>query len=288
MHKLYLLFFLIILLLTAACSALAPPEPTATPLPTETTVPTATPEGYVEGWEMIWQDEFDGPEIDPDKWTHETGGGGWGNRELQYYTEFPENSYIEDGALVIEAREERYIGRDYTSARMRTLGKGDWKYGRFEARIRLPEGQGIWPAFWMLPSTYSYGGWPSSGEIDIMEMVAHEVGRVHGTLHYGGLGNHIYTGDHFDLPPGEKFIDNFHIFAVEWEEGEIRWYIDGELYQTQNEWETRNADFPAPFDQEFHIILNMAVGGEWPKAPDETTVFPQRLVVDYVRVYQRP
>ena len=284
-------FFLLLTLLTLMVSACALGgalfEPTPTPEPTATPLPTATPVGFIEGWELVWQDEFDEPEIDLDKWSHEVDGRGGGNQELQYYTDFPENSYIEDGSLVIEAREEKYIGRNYTSARLRTLGKGDWKYGRFESRMRLPEGQGICPAFRMLPSAWKYGGWPASGEIDIMEMVGHLPGQVHGTLHYGGLANHIYTGDHFDLPAGEKFIDDFHVFAVEWEEGEIRWYIDGELVQTQNKWETKNKEFPAPFDEDFHIILNLAVGGNWPGSPDETTTFPQKLIVDYVRVYQR-
>ncbi|MFK7804631.1 MAG: family 16 glycosylhydrolase [Anaerolineae bacterium] len=294
MHKRHLFLLLAALFAMTACSTgLFQPDPTATPLPTATPIPTATPEptavpeGYIEGWELVWQDEFEGTEIDLTKWSHEVHGRP-ANRELQYYTDFPENSFIEDGNLVIQALEEKYIGRNYTSARIRTLGKGDWKYGRFESRMRLPEGQGIWPAFWMLPTAWKYGGWPASGEIDIMEMVGHQPGKVHGTLHYGGLGNRIFTGDDYDLPAGEKFIDDFHVFAVEWEEGEIRWYIDGELVQTQNKWETKNKEFPAPFDEEFHIILNLAVGGQWPGSPDETTVFPQQLVVDYVRVYQRP
>ncbi|MEM7800429.1 MAG: glycoside hydrolase family 16 protein, partial [Chloroflexota bacterium] len=137
------------------------------------------------------------------------------------------------------------------------------------------------------PTQWEYGGWPDSGEIDIMELVGHQPGRVHGTLHYGTLGDHIFTGKHFDLPDGEKFIDDFHVFATEWEEGEMRWYIDGELYQTQRAWQTPDAPFPAPFDKEFHIILNLAVGGNWPGSPSETTVFPQRMEVDYVRVYQK-
>ena len=282
-----LLLTLVVLLISACASGAIFREPTPTPAPTPTPLPTSTPEGYIEGWDLVWQDEFDGDEIDLTKWSHEVNGRGGGNSELQYYTDFPENSFIENGNLVIEAREEKYIGRNYTSARMRTLGKGDWTYGRFEARIRLPEGQGIWPAFWMLPSEWSYGGWPTSGEIDIMEMVGHLPGKVHGTIHYGSLGNHQYTGTDYDLPAGDKFIDDFHIFAVEWEEEEMRWYVDGELYQTLNQWETKNHPFPAPFDQNFHIILNLAVGGHWPGSPDETTEFPQRMEVDYVRVYQK-
>ncbi|MEM7333193.1 MAG: glycoside hydrolase family 16 protein [Chloroflexota bacterium] len=282
-----ILFTFFLLGCSAEETAVLPPTSTPTPVPTATPPPTPTPEWYREGWDLVWQDEFDGPDIDLEKWSHEVNGRGGGNNELQYYTDFPENSFIEDGNLVIEAREERYIGRSYTSARMRTLGKGDWQYGRFEARIKLPTGQGLWPAFWMLPSEWRYGGWPSSGEIDIMELVGHEPDTVHGTIHFGGLGNHLYTGKPFSLDAG-IFNDDFYIFAVEWEEREMRWYIDDEHYLTQNSWSTRNADYPAPFDQPFHIILNVAVGGNWPGSPDETTVFPQRMEVDYVRVYQRP
>lgn len=264
-------------------------EPTLTPSPlpepTDTLQPTATP---TPEWELVWQDEFDGDTIDDTKWSFEVNGRGGGNSELQYYTDFSENAFIEDGKLVIQALklEERYIGRDYTSARIRTVGKGDWLYGRFEFRAKLPYGQGLWPAIWMLPSTYSYGGWPSSGEIDIMELVGHDADTVHGTLHYGSLGNYQYTGKPYSLEEG-IFADDFHDFAIEWEEGEIRWYVDGEKYQTQTVWNTKNHDYPAPFDQPFHIIMNVAVGGNWPGSPDETTVFPQRMEVDYVRVYQK-
>lgn len=269
-----------------------PPEPTvpptATTAPTETPVPTETPLPEPT-WELVWQDEFDGATIDETKWSFEVNGKGGGNSELQYYTDRPENAFIEDGHLVIQAIEEekRYIGRDYTSARMRTLGKGDWLYGRFEIRARLPEGQGLWPAIWMLPSTYRYGGWPTSGEIDIMELLGHKPEVVHGTIHYGGLGDHKYTGKPFHLDDGD-FASDFHTFALEWEEEEMRWYVDDELYLTQSFWYTKNFDYPAPFDQQFHLILNVAVGGNWPGSPDETTVFPQRMEVDYVRVYQKP
>lgn len=258
-------------------------EPTATPLPTETPEPppTETPE-----WQLVWQDEFDSGAIDDSKWSFEVNGKGGGNNELQYYTDFPENAFIEDGVLVIQALEETYLGHNYTSARMRTLGKGDWTYGRFEVRAKLPEGQGLWPAVWMLPTEWRYGGWPTSGEIDIMELVGHEPATVHGTIHYGSLGDHTYTGKPYTLTDG-IFADDFHIFALEWEETAMRWYVDGELYQTQTVWHTKNYDYPAPFDQPFHIILNVAVGGNWPGSPDETTEFPQRMEVDYVRVYEK-
>jgi len=175
----------------------------------------------------------------------------------------------------------------YTSARLATRNKGDWLTGRFEIRAKLPYGQGIWPAIWMLPTDWEYGGWPNSGEIDIMELIGHEPASVYGTLHYGRP--HTYTGDHYDLAGGETFADGYHVFALEWEPGEIRWYVDGVHYQTQTEWFTSSSKgtHPAPFDRRFHLIINVAVGGAWPGYPDETTVFPQTMHVDYVRIYQK-
>lgn len=251
--------------------------------------PTVTPSA---DWDLVWADEFDGPDgasPDPERWSFNTGGGGWGNGERQYYSDRTENAVIEDGALHICAREEEeaYQGYRYTSARLVTKNQGDWTYGRFEVRARLPEGQGIWPAIWMLPSHMAYGGWPMGGEIDIMEMLGQDPIRVYGTLHYGNP--HTHTGDDYVLRTGETFADDYHDFALEWEPGEIRWYVDGYHYQTQSEWFTskRDAEYPAPFDRPFHLLLNVAVGGHWPGDPDETTDFPQCMTVDYVRVYQR-
>jgi beta-glucanase (GH16 family) len=205
---------------------------------------------------------------------------------LQCYTDRPENSFIEDGVLVIQALEERYRGRTYTSARIRTLNEGDWLYGRFDIRAKLPYGQGIWPAIWMLPTENIYGGWAASGEIDIVELLGQEPNVIYGTIHYGGSWpKNVHSGDSYQLSEGD-FSDEFHIFSLQWEPGEIRWYVDGEHYQTQTKWTTENGVFPAPFDQSFHLILNVAVGGNWPGAPDETTTFPQRMMVDYVRVYE--
>lgn len=261
----------------------SPLPPTPTPEPTQTLIPEPD-------YELVWEDNFDGPDIDESKWSFEVNGNGGGNNELQFYTDFPENAYIdqetEGGVLVIEAREEKYLGRKYTSARMRTLAKGDWLYGRFEIRAKLPEGQGLWPAIWMLPTNWRYGGWPTSGEIDIMELLGHEPDTVHGTIHYGSLGNHQYTGKPYKLDSGD-FTNEFHTFALEWEETEMRWYVDGEKYLTQTVWSTKNYDYPAPFDQKFHMIMNVAVGGNWPGSPDETTTFPQKMEVDYVRVFQK-
>ncbi|MFB3903012.1 MAG: endo-1,4-beta-xylanase [Acidobacteriota bacterium] len=248
------------------------------------------------GWRLAWSDEFNGPAIDTTRWEHQIGTGspaGWGNNELEYYTDRPENSRIEDGKLVIEARKDYYqppgttnLAYTYTSARMRTKNKGDWTYGRFEFRARLPRGKGLWPAIWMLPTDDFYGTWPASGEIDIMEYLGHETNKVYGTLHYGGQ-SHQSSGWHYVLPSG-NFSDDFHLFRLEWEPGVIRWYVDNVLYQTQPppQWYTK-VPFPAPFDKRFHLILNLAVGGNWPGYPDPSTEFPQRMEVDYVRVYQR-
>lgn len=244
-----------------------------------------------EGYTLVWSDEFDGTSIDSGKWEHEVNAWGGGNNELQYYTARPENSYVEDGALHIVALKETYTGdegtSDFTSARMRTAHKGDWKYGRFEIRAKLPYGQGLWPAIWMLPTDWEYGGWAASGEIDIMELVGHEPNKVYGTLHYGGEHpQNVHSGDGYTLSTG-IFADDFHVFRLDWEEGEFRWYVDNELYLTQTEWYSTADEYPAPFDKRFHLLLNVAVGGNWPGSPNLSTTFPQEMVVDYVRVYEK-
>ena len=244
-----------------------------------------------EGWLLVWNDEFDGSKIDLTKWEHEVNAQGGGNNELQYYTDRPQNSWVDDGTLIIQALKEHYTGsegtRDYTSARLRTKNKGDWKYGRFEIKAKLPFGQGLWPAIWMLPTYWLYGGWAASGEIDIMECVGHEPNKVHGTLHYGGeWPDNVHTGKSYTLR-NDNFSDDFHIFTIEWEATAFRWYVDNVLYQTQTYWHSDKVDFPAPFDQYFHMLLNVAVGGNFPGDPDNTTTFPQRMVVDYVRVFEK-
>ncbi|MEX0662445.1 MAG: glycoside hydrolase family 16 protein [Balneolaceae bacterium] len=241
-------------------------------------------------WELIWSDEFDSDELDQEKWSYQFGTGeeqgltGWGNNELQYYTDHQENVFLEDGQLHIVAFQEDYEEMEYTSARIRTIDKGDWQHGKIEVRAKLPQGQGIWPAIWMLPTEEVYGGWPKSGEIDIMEAVGHEPEIIHGTVHYGtDWPDNEYTGTPFSLENG-IFADNFHTFSIEWEEDQIIWFVDGnEFYSvTPDDLEPH----PYPFNEEFHLILNLAVGGNWPGNPDETTEFPQSIVVDYVRVYQ--
>ncbi len=240
---------------------------------------------------LVWSDEFDGTALDPYSWFFETGDGseygvpGWGNNELQYY--LPDNAWLEGGMLKIEAREESVGAFDYTSARINTRDRFAFRYGRIEARMRLPGGQGLWPAFWLLPQDSPYGGWAASGEIDIMEAV--NLGgaggnTVHGTIHYGAEwpGNQ-YSGEAYLVPTNAR--DDFHTYAIEWDNGEIRWYVDDVMYAMRNSWSSTGGPFPAPFDQPFYIIFNVAVGGNWPGAPDASTAFPVTMEVDWVRVY---
>jgi beta-glucanase (GH16 family) len=238
---------------------------------------------------LSWSDDFsgaNGSSPDSSKWVMETGGGGWGNNELETYTSRPENAKIQDGNLVITAIQENFTGTDgisrpYTSARMKTAGKFDQKYGRFEARIKMPAGQGIWPAFWMLGNNIDSVPWPSCGEIDIMENLGKEPATVHGSLHASGFDS---TAS-YSLNTG-KFADDFHVFAIEWEPAAIRFYVDGNLYDTRTP-----ANVPAgktwAFDHPFFILLNVAVGGNWPGSPDATSTFPQNMLVDYVKVYSK-
>ena len=235
------------------------------------------------GWVLDWSDEFDGKALDHGKWVEELGGHGFGNNELQFYTGRTENVRVEDGNLVIEARREDWEGKQYTSARIKTAGLFERTHGRYEARMRIPRVQGIWPAFWLLGADCKTTGWPRCGEIDIMENIGKEPGIVHGTVHGPGFaGEHAFGGP--NSLDGGAFADGFHIFAVEWEPREIRWYRDGILYHTarpdlvRGEW---------VYEHPFFVILNLAVGGYWPGNPDATTRFPQRMLVDYVRVYRR-
>lgn len=232
---------------------------------------------------LVWSDEFDQAPVDVSKWSYQMGDGcsygmcGWGNEELQAYRH--ENAVIEDGQLHIIARREEFGGRQYTSTRIRTEGKGEWTFGRFEARIKLPRGKGIWPAFWMMPTDPKYGGWPFSGEIDIMELVGHQPETVHGTAHFGNRQSRTSA---YSLFRGD-FSEQYHEFAVEREPGVIRWYLDGYLYHTITAQDVAPSTWP--FDEQFHFLLNVAVGGQWPGNPDATTVFPDSMSIDYVRVY---
>jgi beta-glucanase (GH16 family) len=244
---------------------------------------------YIQDCELVWSDEFDGTSVDTNKWEFMIGDGsaygipGWGNNELQYYRS--QNATVANGELTITAKQESFGGKQYTSARLRTLNKGDWTYGRMEMRAKLPVGQGMWPAFWMLGSNSPYGGWAASGEIDIMESIGSNPERIYGSIHYGGEAPaNNYSGNSTYLAAGTA--TDWHVYAVEWQEGIIRWFVDGQLYSTQTSWYSTNGPFPAPFDVDFHLLLNLAVGGYFPGNPDGSTVFPQQYIIDYVRVYQ--
>jgi beta-glucanase (GH16 family) len=270
-------------------------------------------------WKLVWSDEFDGKEIDRTKWDFDIGNGfynydanawisGWGNGELQYYTREPENAFVKDGMLHIRAVKESSNGCGYTSARLKTRKRDGTslfakKYGKFEFRAKLPTGKGVWPALWMLPQDDKYGTWASSGEIDVMEARGQEPNKVLGTLHFGsGWPQNTHAGKDFVLP-GKGTIADFHVYVLEWEPGLIRWSVDGHVYSTQSFWwssrkrpggkgakpvkEANLNPWPAPFDQPFYLVMNVAVGGNFVGSPDRATTFPAEMVVDYVRVYDK-
>lgn len=271
------------------------------------------------GWTLVWSDEFDGERIDPAEWDFDLGDGfynydanqwigGWGNDELEYYTREPGNAFVADGALHIRAVKESLHGRGYTSARLKTRKRDGGelfakRYGRFEFRAKLPTGRGVWPALWMLPQEEKYGGWPASGEIDVLEARGQEPGKVLGTIHFGGRWPaNAHATEEYVLPAGGTIAD-FHVYAVEWEPGEIRWLVDDHVYAKRNSWwSTGKSDanggvkpagegdlnpWPAPFDRPFYLVMNVAVGGKFLGNPDKTTPFPAEMVVDYVRVYDK-
>ena len=245
-----------------------------------------------EAWKLVWSDEFNDQQLDYSKWGIEVNAFGGGNNELQLYTDRAKNVRVGNGHLVIEAHKDDPnilgVGRGYSSGRLRTKHRGDWKYGRFEIRAKMPKGKGMWPAVWMLPTDEKYGNWALSGEIDIMEFDGAKPNHVLGTLHFGDQWpNNRSSSGQFELPQG-TFADDFHVFALEWEKGVMRWFVDGKLYQTKTKWDSKSAPFPAPFDQRFHLLLNLSVGGNLVGAPDASTEFPQRFEIDYVRVYQKP
>ncbi|MBT1711891.1 family 16 glycosylhydrolase [Fulvivirgaceae bacterium PWU5] len=243
-----------------------------------------TPESY-DGMTLVWRDEFNGTTLNAADWTHELGNGvdGWGNNELQYYR--PENTQVKEGVLIITAKKESQQGYDYTSSRIVTAAKKEFRYGRIDIRAVLPQGKGIWPALWMLGANYQTDPWPKCGEIDIMELVGGGDGdkTVHGTAHWeAGDGSKAdYTGS-TSLESG-TFGDEFHVFSIEWTPEAITWYVDDEQFHVINiEPEDLNE-----FQKEFFFIFNVAVGGNWPGSPDANTMFPQRMMVDYVRVFQQ-
>lgn len=244
-------------------------------------------EGYTSadsypGMSLVWSDEFNDTEINTSNWTYDLGASGWGNQELQNYTNSSQNSYVANGNLMIVAEDE---GAQYTSARLKSIGLQEFQHGRIDVRAVLPYGQGIWPAIWMLGHDFPTVGWPACGEIDIMEFIGSQPQNIHGTIHYGAdWTQHNYTGGSTYIPSNESFSEEFHVFSVEWDASGITWFLDDEEFFSVDNNVTGNQ--PYPFDDEFFFILNVAVGGQWPGYPDETTTFPQFMAVDYVRVFQ--
>ena len=241
-------------------------------------------------WQLVWSDEFNGDSINTTNWAFDIGTGppypGWGNNELEYYTSRTNNAYVAGGLLHIVAQSESYNGSSYTSAKLYTQGLFSQTYGRFEFRAKLPQGQGYWPALWMIPRDSVYGGWAASGEIDVMENNGDDPTTVLGTIHYGGQ----WPDQDQSYGPAYTFqaadsVTNFHVYALEWTSNAISWYVDDQLYETQTYWWSSGGNYPAPFDQPFYLIMNLAVGGNFVGNPGPTTVFPGEMQVDYVRVY---
>lgn len=247
---------------------------------------TRAQQGGGDKWKMVWSDEFDNTGLpDSSKWSYDTGGHGWGNNEKQNYTKQRlQNASVKDGVLNITAVKEEFEGSKYTSARLVTKNKGDWKYGKIEVRAKLPVGRGLWPAIWMLPTSSLHGGWPTDGEIDIMEHVGYLRDSIFGTVHTGAYNHGIGTQKGNQIFHKDVAAD-FHVYTLEWDKDRISIYFDGKMFfefknekRTIREW---------PFDQSFYLLLNVAVGGNWGgKKGIDDSVFPQKMQVDYVRVYQ--
>jgi beta-glucanase (GH16 family) len=273
----------------------------------------------IPGWKLVWNDEFEGTGIDHTKWDFDIGNGfydyknhawiaGWGNEELQYYTDAPANASVKDGQLTIRARKESLHGCGYTSARLKTRRRDGTplfatRFGRVEFRARVPWGKGLWPALWMLPQQDKYGGWAASGEIDLMEIVGDRPHEVLNSIHFGSAYPRRTLITTVHRLPGGSTVSDWHVYTVQWEPGEIRFYVDGVQTGTCDHWwscsklkdgqgveagkATDLNPWPAPFDQPFYLVMNVAVGGNFPGTPNEATHFPAELVVDYVRVYDK-
>lgn len=243
-------------------------------------IPTVTAKADT-GWNLAWSDEFNGTSINTSNWKYETDGDGWGNNELEYYTNRSENARIENGNLVIEARKENYNGMNYTSARLKSQGLKNWTYGKVEARMKLPAGQGVWPAFWMLGENISQVSWPKCGEIDIMEHINNE-SAIHGTIHWDSTGNNTHA--QYGAASPNIDVTQYHVYSIEWDASSIKWFVDGTQYLEANI--ANNINGTEAFHKPFFILFNLAIGGNWPGNPDGSTPFPAKMYVDYVRVYQ--
>lgn len=272
-------------------------EPATEETVAEESLPTDVSEEEVEvpeGFHLVWHDEFNGTELNEDDWNREEHPVGWVNNELQEYVPSADYAYVKDGELIIQPTkiEDENGNVSYVSGRVNTQNKHDIKYGYVEARIKFPQGKGYLPAFWMMPQDEDYyGQWPKCGEIDIAEVLGNSTNTNYGTIHYGEP--HFQNQGIYTLASGD-FANEYHVFAIEWEPGLIKWFVDGEQYFETNDWFSKWPDeeekpYPAPFDQPFHVILNVAVGGDWPGDPDETTSFDEKgaMKVDYVRMFQR-
>jgi beta-glucanase (GH16 family) len=259
----------------------AGPAP-GTVTPPTTTAPNADARDYGQYTELIWSDEFDGNALDQTKWGYDTGGSGWGNNELEYYTNTTENAFVTGGNLTIQAKLQSQGGRSYTSARLLTKGKQSFNFGRVDVRAKLPQGKGIWPAIWMLGADIDQNNWPVCGEIDIMELRGQEPNKILSTMHFGNsTADHRMRGTEKTLTSG-NFSDAFHLFSVVRSKDQMRFFLDGQLYYTFSSGDAT----PYPFNNPFFMVLNVAVGGDFLGSPDGTTTFPQQMQVDYVRYYQ--
>ena len=264
-----------------------PTNPPVNPQPQPQPQPQPDPSTALPGWKLLWSDEFDKNGLpDPSKWGYDVGGGGWGNGEAQFYTDARiDNAEVKDGKLLIIARQESFQGKNYTSTRLISKNKGDWLYGRFEVKARIPGGRGSWPAIWMLPTDWKYGNWPNSGEIDIMEHVGFQPNVLHGTVHTQAY-NHTIGTQRGAATTINDALTAFHVYAIEWSATQIDVYVDTQKYFTfQNE---NNGSAVWPFDQRFHFLFNIAIGGAWGGAQGiDDTIFPIQMEIDYARVYQK-
>lgn len=237
----------------------------------------------LNGWSLVWSDEFNAASLDRTKWQLEMNEGDHGETA---YTERTQNLYIADGCLVLQAQKEKYSGEQYTSTQVSSRNMGHWKYGRFDIRAKLPYGQGMWPAIWMMPNNPAYGGWPRSGEIDIMENLGDNTRLLYSTLHHSASNAQIQGT--YTTPVGQSLSDTFHVYTMIWDAGSFAFYIDSSHnYLNTKSWSPSNVTYPKPFDQTFFMMFDLAVGGSWGGLPDSSTVFPQKMLVDWIRVYKR-
>lgn len=234
-------------------------------------------------WKLVWADEFEGETIRQENWTLQVGGDLWGNNELQYYTDQAENCYVQNGRLVILGLKQSYRNKDYTSARITTKGKVNFLYGKIEIKAKLPQGQGLFPAFWLLPTENNYGTRRKNGEIDIMEMLGHKPQVIYGVAHYSLKNKAKSFGKYYGRQ--KDFINNYHIYSLEWTPQELKWSVDNQTYYSLDLNKTFTSTYQ-PYHKPFYLIMNLAIGGNWPGAPSPDTVFPAPVEIDYVRYYQ--